>query len=296
MSKRTLGAAAVALAMGAVAALVLLGGEPTSSVQAASGPVGRFPAPAAGGSATLWAVGDGADGSEATRRVARLIATRRSTGLLYLGDVYDSGSAREFRTNYDDAYGGLKLSTAPTPGNHDWPSHAEGYNPYWRSVTGKRPPEYYSFRLAGWQVLSLNSEGELDEGSAQGRWLRRRLSGPGNCRIAFWHRPRYSAGSHGDQPDVEPIWSQMAGRVRLVLNGHDHNMQQMRAQAGVTQLISGGGGHGHYALDEDYPGLAWSNDRTYGALRIRLTPGRARYAFVGARGRVLRRGSARCSS
>jgi len=171
---------------------------------------------------------------------------------------------------------------------------AGGYDPYWGSVTGRRPPDHYSSRLAGWQILSLNSEGPLDEDSAQQRWLKRQLSSAGNCRIAFWHRPRFSAGSHGDQSDVEPLWSAMGGKARLVINAHDHNMQQLRPRDGVTELISGAGGRGHYPLDADDCRLAWSNDRDYGALRLRLTPGRARYAFVAADGRVLRRGSVGC--
>ena len=66
-------------------------------------------------------------------------------------------------------------------------------------------PDHYSVRLAGWQILSLNSEGPLDEQSTQQHWLRQALSGPGGCRIAFWHRPRFSAGSHGGQEGLDPL-------------------------------------------------------------------------------------------
>lgn len=287
----SLGLAVGALAVVALGAQALLPGKPTPP---GPGPAGRFPSSTPRESATLWAVGDGADGSEAARRVAELIRANRPSRLLYLGDVYESGSASDFRRNYATVYGSLKRATAPTPGNHDWPSHREGYDPYWRSLTGKRPPDHYSFRMAGWQVLSLNSEGPLDDRSAHQRWLRRQLSTPGNCRIAFWHRPRFSAGSHGDQSGVEPIWSAMEGKVRLVLNGHEHNMQQLRPRDGVTELISGAGGRSHYKLRADDPRLAWSNDRDYGALRLHLTRGRARYAFIAADGSVLRRGSLGC--
>lgn len=288
---RRLGLAAAVLIVVALGAQSLLANEPT---RPGPGPAGRFPSPTPGKSATLWAVGDGADGSAAARRVAGLIRSSRPSRLLYLGDVYESGSASDFQRNYGTVYGGLKRATAPTPGNHDWPSHREGYDPYWRSLTGKRPPDHYSFRLAGWQVLSLNSEGPLDDRSAHQQWLHRQLSTPGNCRIAFWHRPRFSAGKHGDQSDVEPIWSAMKGKVRLVLNGHDHNMQQLRPRHGVTELISGAGGRSHYQLRADDPRLAWSNDRDFGALRLHLTRGRARYAFVATDGRVLHRGSVGC--
>lgn len=279
----------MALGLG-VAAGAALGEGPAGSASKSSS---HFPSPPPRKAATVWAVGDGADGSSAGRRVARLISTRRPVRLLYLGDVYETGTAREFGANYGPSYGILRQRTVPTPGNHEWPKRAEGYDVYW-AKDGRPPPDHYSFRVAGWQILSLNSEAGVFSGSPQVRWLRRQVSGPGNCRLAFWHRPRFSAGGHGDDPDMNPLWRQMSGKVRLVLHGHEHNMQQLRPRRGVTTLISGAGGRGHHEFDRSYPGLAWGNDRGYGALRLRLSAGRARFAFVGVGGRVLRRGSARC--
>ena len=48
--------------------------------------------------ATIWAVGDGADGDQRSRDVARVIARSRPDRLLYLGDVYDTGTADEFES------------------------------------------------------------------------------------------------------------------------------------------------------------------------------------------------------
>lgn len=263
-------------------------------VSASSQPAGSFPAPGRVAGATIWAVGDGADGSAGAKRVAGPIASTNPTRMLYLGDVYESGTARDFREHYDPIYGHLRRRTLPTPGNHEWPNHAAGYDRYWASVTGRRPPSFYALNLAGWQILSLNSEEPLGAGSPQRRWLAHRMSGAGTCRLAFWHRPRYSAGRHGDQSDVAPLWNAVRGRAALVLNGHDHDMQQLRARSGTTTLIAGAGGRGHYAVDGRDPRVAWSNDTTDGALRLHLRPGRATFAFVAASGRVLRRGSVPC--
>ena len=248
------------------------------------------------GAATIWAVGDGADGSPAARRVARLIAHERPTRFIYLGDVYPLGRAEDFRGGYDPVYGRLRGRTLPTPGNHEWANHAQGYDRYWRRVAGRRAPHFYSVRLAaaGWTLISLNSEASLEPGSPQLRWLRRGVSGGGNCRIGFWHRPRFSAGPHGDQPDVAPLWRILRGRSKLILNGHDHNMQELVPARGTRTLVAGAGGHGLYPLDRRHPRLAWGSARTPGALRLRLTPGVARYAFVSDDGRVLRRGLIRC--
>jgi hypothetical protein len=155
---------------------------------------------AAAASATLWATGDGANGSAQSKAVASMIARDDPDRFLYLGDVYPVGSAGAFRTAYDTVYGSLATKTAPTPGNHDWGLRADGYYPYWARKLGHRVRAWYAFDLGGWRILSLNSEAPHGAGSSQLRWLRRELADPGTCRIAFWHRPRRPA-RHG--PGVE---------------------------------------------------------------------------------------------
>jgi hypothetical protein len=246
-------------------------------------------------SAVVWAVGDGGAGSPAAAIVSRLIADAGVDRLLYLGDVYSRGTAREFETNYEPTYGGLAALTAPTPGNHDAPLADQGYAPYWEEVLGSPPPSYYAFRVSGWQILSLNSEIDHDPGSPQLRWVHRQVATGGDCRIAFWHRPRFSAGlNHGDQPDVAPLWDAVEGHARLVLNGHEHDMQRLRPQAGTTEFVSGAGGAVLYNVNESDPRLRFSNDSQFGALRLKLRPGRADYAFVTAAGKVLDRGRVSC--
>jgi Calcineurin-like phosphoesterase len=226
--------------------------------------------------AVVWAVGDGADGGTAGRRVARMIASRKVDLLLYLGDVYDDGTAAEFDSNYETTYGGLSSLTAPTVGNHEAAQVAEGYGPYWRRVHGVPPPAYYAFRVAGWKLLSLNSEIAHGRHSRQARWLRHKTSTGGNCRIAFWHRPRYSDGTfHGDQPDMAPQWNALQGRARIVINGHEHDMQAFRPRDGLVELVSGAGGAGLYPIDRSDPRLAFANDSRHGALRLSLRRRRA---------------------
>ncbi len=173
---------------------------------------------------------------------------------------------------------------------------SEGYRPYWREQKGVAGvPNYYAFSASGWRILSLNSEAPHGTGSTQLRWLRREL-GPGNCRIAFVHKPRWSAGPRGNEPQMAPIWNALRGKARLFLSGHDHNSQRFRRQGGLIQLIAGGGGTARrYPVDETRAGLIWSNENDLAALRVRLRPGLARFAFVGAEGDVLSRGRVGCS-
>lgn len=214
-----------------------------------------------GEEALVWAVGDGADGGPAARAVARRVSAGPVDRFLYLGDVYGRGTAEEFARHYAPTYGRLAEITAPTPGNHEWPNRAQGYDPYWAAVRGQPPPPYYAFELAGWQILSLNSEEPCGRGSPQHRWLLSQVREHGTARLAFWHRARFSAGNHGDQTDVAPLWEALRGRATIVVCGHDHNLQRLKPIDGITQFVSGAGGRGHYPLARSWRRLLPASPR-----------------------------------
>ena len=83
-------------------------------------------------------------------------------------------------------------------------------------------------------------------------WLRAtfRRAGP-RWRIPFSHHPAYCAGPHhGNDEEIletlEPLY--VAGGVRVVLAGHEHNFQLSESQ-GVTHVLTGAGGN----LREELP-------------------------------------------
>ena len=234
----------------------------------------------------VWAVGDGGADDDDDRQVARLIARDDPAHVIYLGDVYDSGTPAEFRT-FADVFGDLVDRMWPTPGNHEWPRHASGYDPFWRR------PHHYERRAGGWTLLSANSETPGNQ--RQLRWLADRAGRGGTCRIAFWHTPRFNAGKHRNQEiDVDGLWDAVAGRAAIVLSGHDHNLQRFRPVDGTVQYIAGAGGRGHHNVNEEDPRLAFSEDTTDGALRIELSRGTATLEFIAADGRVLDRSTVAC--
>ena len=240
----------------------------------------------------VWAVGDGGNGSAEAKRLAGTIAGDHPRRVLYLGDVYEHGTATDFRKRFTTVYGSLAKRMAPTPGNHDWPRHATGYDRYWRKVKGRRLPHHYAFSLPGWRIISLNSE--TPDNAAQLRFLRRQLEGR-RCVLAFMHRPRFNAGEHHDEErDVEAIWKELRGRAALLLAGHDHDLQRFRPVDGTTQLVIGAGGRERYDVDGSDPRLAFSDDRVDGALRMQLRPGLARLRIIRADGRILDRSTVRC--
>jgi calcineurin-like phosphoesterase family protein len=271
------------------------GGAVDSAARPVRLPTGGFVPSQRRSGAIVWAVGDGADGGDAAKSLVQRIASERVDRLLYLGDVYESGLPSDFFQNYAPVYGQLAHETAPTPGNHEWPSHVKGYDRYWKRIHGQVPPAFYSFAVGGWQILSLNSEAPHDPRSPQVRWLRSQLRKAGTCRLAFWHRPRYSAGTHhGDQFDVQPFWDALRGHAAIVINGHEHDMQRMRRRDGITEFVSGAGGRSHYGLDRSYPGLAFGNDVDWGGLRLQLRPRFVRFAFITSRGLTLDSGAVSC--
>lgn len=255
---------------------------------------GPFIASSGKARAEVWAVGDGADGSPGSYSVAKMIAGTEPDRFLYLGDVYPNGTAADFAERYRPSYGRLNAITAPTIGNHESANRAVGYDPYWRAVHGRTPPSYYAFRIAGWKIISLDSQIDHSPGSPQVHWLRHKVRGPGNCRIAFWHRPRFNAGTRPGDSGLATFWDALQGNARLVLNGHEHNMQRLAPIQGIVQLIAGSGGDGPYGINRGYPGLRFGNDSDLGAIRLRLRSHRVRYAFVDVEDRVLDSGSLRC--
>ena len=84
--------------------------------------------------AIVWAVGDGADGSAPARRLARMIERDEPDAVLYLGDVYPSGTAEDYERNFEPVYGRLASIMWPTAGNHEWGNREVGYYPYWRQL------------------------------------------------------------------------------------------------------------------------------------------------------------------
>ncbi|CAB4861341.1 unannotated protein [freshwater metagenome] len=255
-------------------------------------PVAHAGSPAA---TTVWAVGD-ADLTPSGKALSTWLRARNPTRLLYLGDVYESGSGAEFARRFDPLYGAIARRVIPTPGNHEWANHATGYDPYWLTHQGRAPGPWFARHIGSWEILSLNSEAPHAAGSSQLAWLRRATRAPGTCRIVLWHRPRWSTGWHGDQPDLAPLWNAVKGHARIVLSGHDHDLQRFADRDGLRQYVSGAGGRFNIPVTHGSGATLRFADRSNrGALRLRLSRGRAELAFIATGGRVLDRSVTTCT-
>ena len=266
--------------------------------------------PAANGAPFLVAAGgDGASGEPSAGAVTKLIASLNPNLLLYLGDVYESGSPAEFYNWYGTSstyFGQFRSITDPTIGNHEYLTQgASGYFNYWDNI-----PNYYSFNAGGWHFISLNANAPkiaVDPASAQYQWLQQDLAANAQtCTIAYYHQPLYNIGTEPPATYMAPIWSLLAQYgVTMVLNGHDHDYQRwvpldgngQPNPNGVTEFVVGSAGHGIQKFSTSDSRVAYANDTqpaAFGILLLQLTASGASFTYQSTSGSVLDSGSIPC--
>jgi hypothetical protein len=242
---------------------------------------------------------------------AKLLGTIQPDAVLALGDnQYPSGALADYEAVYADSWGAYRDITFPVPGNHEYgtPS-AGGYYAYFGERAGEPDKGYYSYDLGAWHLIALNSEcdhvGGCGGSDPQGTWLRKDLAAhPRKCVLAYWHRPRFSSGNHGNALDLDEYWRMLAAaRVDLVLSGHDHDYERfvpMNADGkpdprGVTELVAGTGGASHYRFQNPEATSAVRITSRNGVLRLQLTEQGYAWEFLEApNGEALDSGSGQC--
>ncbi len=175
--------------------------------------------------------------------------------ILIPGDVaYQSGTRREFDRNFFRPYEHIlrHVPVFPAAGNHDNKT-ADG-GPF-REVFqlpengGEAGRErWYSFDWGAIHIVVLDTDRIHPR---QVEWLQADLAKTDlSWKIVVLHRPPFSSGMHGSSLHVRnafvPIFER--NKVQLVFSGHDHNYERTRPQAGVTYVVTGGGGRGTRAV------------------------------------------------
>jgi hypothetical protein len=238
---------------------------------------------------------------------ADLLATVDGT-VITLGDnAYEQGSAENYRECYDPTWGRFKHHTLPIPGNHEYETEgAEGYFDYFGDAAGDPSKGYYSYDLAGWHIVALNSNECLQIGgcrivSPQVRWLKANLAANEDetCTLAYMHHPRFSSGEvHGSAPEVRLLlWEALyeAG-ADVVLSGHEHNNERFAPQdpgrradpeLGIREFVVGTGGKSHYEIEVPLTNSEVHNDNTYGVLKLTLHPKSYDWPFIPVEGEAL---------
>ncbi|HET6595329.1 MAG TPA: Ig-like domain-containing protein [Anaerolineales bacterium] len=224
-----------------------------------------------------------------------------------LGDnAYSDGTLTQFNDCYGPSWGRHKSRTRPVPGNHDYHvSGAAGYFDYFGSAAGDRSKGYYSYDLGEWHIIALNSEIAQGAGSAQEQWLRADLAAnPNVCTLAYWHKPRFSSGQHGNNTASQALWQALyEHKADVVLNGHDHTYERFAPQNpsgqadpnGIREFVVGTGGVALYSFPTIQPNSEMRNNIANGVLKLTLHATSYDWQFVPIAGQTFTdSGAANC--
>lgn len=216
----------------------------------------------------IWVVGDSGRGNDIAAHVRdgylKFTSTRHTDLWLMLGDnAYDIGTYEEYQQAVFEMYPQvLRRSVLWTAiGNHDAGS-ADSLllqGPYYELFALPRYGEaggvasgtaaYYSFDYGNIHFICLDSYGsDRSPDGAMFTWLRRDVAVSNqDWKIAFWHHPPYTKGSHDSDLEIELIEMREralpileAAGVDIVLGGHSHSYER-------SYLING-----HYGLSDSF--------------------------------------------
>jgi hypothetical protein len=136
--------------------------------------------------------------------------------------------------------------------------------------------------------LNLNSSQNMTATKPEYQFAKSVLTDPNApaCVVAMYHEPAVTSNTTIASNESD-MWKLLADNgVDLVLNGHQHNMQQYKpldrnftagtAGAHMVQLIAGSGGHGLTGVTNVPPGarIAWSKGKMAGLLDLTLNGAR----------------------
>ena len=237
-------------------------------------------------------------GAEATAKLIDAIPGTVFAG----GDLaYQRGTYEEFQKCYGPTWGRFKARTRPTPGNHEYNgAPATGYFRYWDGSAGDPGKGYYSYDLGAWHIVVLNTNceskelGGCAEGSPEESWLKADLAAhPSVCTLAYGHHALFSSGlfaKHAEHPELRAFWQDLYdAHADLVLAGHEHSYERFAPQNpqgnpdpehGIREIVVGTGGRSHTPLGYAKPNSEIRDDKTYGVLKLTLSPGKYRWEFL----------------
>ncbi len=231
--------------------------------------------------------GDTRSDSAAHQAVVDHILECNPRFVINTGDLVKSGASTLDWVTFFNITDGLMASTVymPVPGNHEYP--------YWQYDTLFALPDaeyFYTVNFANVHMIFLDTQHEMR--GAQGNWLRNDLIKANDDPLIDWifvifHRPPYSAGSHGSQKDVRDAWCSLFEKygVDMVFSGHDHHYERMTPINNVMYMIIGGGGAPMYEVGRsEWTAFAQS---VHHLCRITITRNKLALETITAEGKVI---------
>lgn len=262
-----------------------------------------FPNPNTG---VLVGAGDIADckptsGDEATAALLDSIP-----GVVFTaGDnAYRNGSADDFANCYEPTWGRHKWRTYPVVGNHEYKTPgASAYFDYFGERAGDPSKGYYSYDVAEWHIVVLNSNNAAEHGlsaeswAEQERWLRDDLAqNQTPCLAAYWHHPLFSSGVWHVQW-MQGIWDILyAAGADIAITGHEHFYERFAPQTsdgtadpehGLREFVVGTGGRDFpHEFEAPHPNSEVRRSHLYGVLKLTLHEASYEWEFISVAGQT----------
>ena len=201
----------------------------------------------------IWVVGDAGRGNDVAALVRdgylKFTGTRHTDLWLMLGDnAYETGTLDEYQHGVFDMYPEVLRSSVlwTAIGNHDAGNASSllQTGPYYelftlptRGEAGGVPSgtaAYYAFDYGNIHFICLDSYGsDRSPKGAMFTWLAHDLaSSDKDWKIAFWHHPPYTKGSHDSDIEAELVEMRRVlsiledAGVDIVLGGHSHSYER----------------------------------------------------------------------
>ncbi len=211
---------------------------------------------------------------------------------LTLGDnFYPRGMASpddpRWKTQWEDLYGPMGVKFYAVLGNHDWASSdspaAEilysNKSPDWRM-----PAPYYTFTAGPVQFFAFDT---VEVNEAELEWLNQQLAeSTSKWKIVYGHYHIFSATRGDNKVLIERLLPVLEkNHVDIYLDGHDHNLQELKPEGGVHFFVSGGGGAGLYNLNP-YDRSIYK-EKVNGFTVLEADENHFKVGFIGIDGKVL---------
>jgi hypothetical protein len=237
---------------------------------------------------------------------AKLLDSIDGTVFTVGNNVAANGTAAQYRNCYEPTWGRHKPRTRPAPGEHDDTTpDAATYYRYFGDNAGPAGRGYYSYDLGTWHIIALNSETDASASSAQAQWLRDDLAAhPSRCAVAYWHRPVFSSGEHGNDLHMRAIWQILYEHgVEVVISGHDRDYERFAPQdpdgkpdpQGIREFVVGTGGRDLRGFGTIGPNSEVRQSASLGVLKLTLHASNYEWEFVPVAGASFRdSGAASC--
>lgn len=248
---------------------------------------------------------------EAALTASLLESYPQATVVTFGGHTSEPATADTYASCYGTTWGGALDRTRPAVGKTDLAGDGgAAYYDYFGAAAGAAGSGWYSYDVGSWHLVVLNSDCDqvgCKDRSDQVEWLRADLaSSRAACIGAYWEKPRFSSGSHGNTDSVQAFWDLLHEHgADFVLNGYDAGYERFGPldavgvhdpANGVRQFVVGTGGAPRAGFESIQPNSEVRDATSWGVIKMTLHEGAFSWEFLAAEGsELVDFGTARCS-